>query len=372
MTQENTKAIINKVGIIGSIVNGFLFILKFSVGLITGSIAMTSDAFNNLSDFLNSMITFIALKFSLKPADADHPYGHERFEIIAGFTVSMVMLVLAIETIRSGLSSFGKPISNHAPMFFYVSLLSMALKFLLMIVNHRYAKQTQSSLLRVNVYDSFFDILISLSLVFAYLFQAQTKLNLDALLGTLIGFVLIVTSIQLIREFISGLLGKQASSEEIDGILAILDANKNIVGYHDLQIHSYGKFHKYALVHVEVDQRMTLVRAHHIIDEIEEEVITTTGIKLDVHLDPLDLSSPEIKMIIPLIKTTLRSLDESIDFHDVRIEGRLLSFDIVNIKESNIANELIKIKLLEVLPEYELDIRFDTIDLIKFHQKEIS
>lgn len=370
MTLKKTHTIINRIGIIGSLINGALFIIKITVGLLSGSIAMTSDAFNNLSDFLNSMITFIALKFSLKPADEDHPYGHERFEIIAGFTVSMILLILAIETIKSSVESFAsQEVMRHGQLFFYVSLISIVLKFILMLINHKYYKETQSALLRVNVYDSFFDVLISLSFVVAYLIQDMTALNLDAILGMMIGVILIVTSIQLLREFISGLLGKQPSPEEIDGILAVLDENYDIEGYHDLQIHSYGKFHKYALVHVEVEQSMTLLQAHRIIDQIEEDVLKSTGIKLDVHLDPLDLSSPEIRDVVQTIKAALRSLHGMIDFHDVRIQGKLLSFDVVNPSESKMSDTDIIEALRIVLPSYQLDIQFDTIDLIKYHQK---
>ena len=373
MMEENKRSKnINRVGVIGLLINGVLVASKLTIGFVSGSIALTSDGFNNLSDFLNTIVTFIALKFSLKPADDDHPYGHERFEIIAGFSVAMIMLYLAIETIRGGITAlFSTQSTQYGILFLQVNIFAGILKFILMMIYRKYAKIMESKLLVTNAWDSFFDTLISLSLILVYFLQPHLNFNVDAVIGILIGMMLIYTSIVLLKEFISGLLGQKPDPEEISGILEILDSNPYIAGYHDLSIHTYGKFHKYALVHIEVDQKMTLLRAPHITDSIEEEVLLKTGTVLDVHLDPLDVESNEIKEIIVLLKNTLRNIHPKIDFHDVRIEGKLLSFDLFNPSDSKIENDSILEDVTKILPEYDFQIEFEHINLIKDYQKKL-
>ncbi len=366
MSEVKRTKTIDKIGFIGSLVNGILFLLKLIVGLITGSIAMTTDAFNNLSDFANIVITYIALKLSLKPADEDHPYGHERFEIIAGFTVSLIMILIAVESIRTGIASFfhgGESMINIQVVA--ISSFAILLKFILMLVYRYYSTKLESPLLKTNEYDSLFDVLISCSLIVAYFLQPYVSLNLDASMGVIIGIIIFMTAIGLLKDFISGLLGRKASDEEIEGILEILDNNTSIAGYHDLSIHSYGKFHKYALVHVEVDQHLSLIKAHKIIDKIEDDVLNKTGISLDVHLDPLDLSSPEIKDVIAILKDLYRNLHPLIDFHDVRIDGTELRLEVFNPKETQISNEEIRIKTNKHLREYTVEIDFEYINLIQ-------
>ena len=373
MSDSNSSQTVNKIGIMGVLINGILVAIKLGVGFVTSSIAITSDGFNNLSDFLNVLITFIALKFSMKPADDDHPFGHERFEIIAGFSVAMIIFYLGIETIRTSIGALlTGEITTHSSLFLQVSIVSLVLKAILMMVYRKYAKLMKSPLLMTNAWDSFFDMLISISLIAVFFLQPYFTYNLDAIMGILIGLLLFYTSIILLREFISGLLGKKADPQEINSILKILDDNQDIAGYHDLSIHSYGKFHNYALVHVEVDETMALLDAHAIIDSIEAKILSETGIKLDVHLDPLDLRSPEIKKVIYVLKYTLGSLHPMIDFHDVHILDTVLNFDIFNPTESKITDERILEVISKQFPEYELNIAFEHINLInefKIHEK---
>ena len=365
MKESNLNNQINRIGIAGSLINGLLFLIKFAAAWLSGSVAMITDSFNNLSDFLNVMITYVGLKLSQKPADDDHPYGHERFEIIAGFSVSLVMMVLAIESIRSAIVSLIKGGSSmEGSIILLVSVVSIILKGILMAVYLLYAKQMESDLLKTNALDSLFDMIISALLILAYFIQPYTNIDLDGLIGLGIGLVILYTAIILVKEFISGLLGQKPSDEEIQAILDILDENKEISGYHDLSIHTYGRFHKYALVHVEVDEEMALIKAHEIIDIIEDTVLEKTGIELDVHLDPLDMKSPEIKKIVTVLKYTLKSMHSMIHFHEVRLENGLLYFEVYNPNETEIEDEFIQKEIENVLLEYQIYIKFEHISLI--------
>lgn len=366
MSLEEKNMKIKQVGLMGSLLNGLLFSFKLTVGILSGSAAMLSDAFNNLSDLLNTIITYIALRWSLKPADEDHPFGHERFEIIAGFSVSLIMMILSIESIRTGIEALIHHQSVRRPSFiFMVSVFSIVLKSILMIVYSIYSKKIDSKLLKANALDSLFDVLISFSIILGINIQPLIKVNIDGLLGIGIGIIIFFTAISLLKDFVSSLLGEVASDEEIGDILNILDENKEIAGYHDLTIHSYGKFHRYALVHIEVDQDMSLIQAHRIIDQIEDQVLHQTGINLDVHLDPMDLRSPEIKKAVNDIKAILRSLHLSIDFHDVRLDVDHLGFEVFNPPISGIQDELILEMLKSNFNDYQLVVKFEHVNLIR-------
>ena len=352
-------------GIVGIVSNLALFLMKLSVGFAMGSLSLISDAFNNMSDFLNSGLMYVGFAMSMKPADEDHPYGHERFELIAGFCVSLVMLFLGLETLKTAILSL---IKNENPTLSSVYLLVIAVSILvkscLAVFYYKRAKRLDSRLILANYYDSLNDVAISVLMLVGYFLAPYTSLNVDALLSVLIALIIIVTALKMIQQFISDLLGQRASKEDVMSITQILNQQDDIHGYHDLKIHNYGRFHKYALVHCEVDELMSLNQAHSIIDRIEDEVYHKTGIELDVHLDPLDLRSPIIKQLVYRIKTVLLGIHKELDFHDVRLNEKVLSFDVVNPQALNIKDEYILGILQGALDEYVLEVLFDATDLL--------
>ncbi len=337
----NNNKMALKTGIVGLLVNMVLFLLKLGVGFWSGSVALVADAFNNLSDSISNIIALWGLNIASKPADREHPYGHERFESIAGFMMALIMLYLGFEVFMSAIQSgFNKEVTIMGPNVFLVIIISIILKFVLIVYYKKQSNFGHSDLLYLLIVDSRNDILISLSLFIGFLSQKMFSFNLDAILGLLISLSILYAAVKMIVQFISNLAGERPSESDINSIIEILDDSSKIFGYHDLMIHQYGKFNRYAIVHIEVDSNLSLTRAHNIANELETKVINETGIKLDIHLDPIDLDGIESKRIYKAVKQLIYDFDSKLKFHDLRLIDDVLNFDLV-CKEDNQIDELV-------------------------------
>ena len=354
-----------KSGIVGIVANTVLFISKIVIGLLSGSVSIIADAINNLSDSVSSILTFAGYYMSNKPADKEHPFGHERFEYISGFVISFIMLILSFEIILSSIESIKiHEFTKLNTVGLFVLVFSIVVKGMMYLYYRKQGKRINSEVLMANAQDSLNDVLITGSILFSNLLG----LKIDGYLGLLIAAIIIISALKMLSEFISELLGERPDQNLIDGIVAILKESKSIYGFHDLMIHAYGKNNVYSVVHVEVDERLSLIDAHDIIHEIEEAIFDKTGIIMDVHLDPLDIQSPEIKEIVKIIKETLKALDIRLKFHDVRILGDKILVDIVKndgilVPEEDIY-DIITDRLKEHNVPYVLEIHFDSLDLL--------
>lgn len=353
-------------GLVGFLVNLILFILKFVSGTLFNSVSLVSDAFNNLSDFLSSIITIVGFKVSQKPANKDYPFGYERFEYISGFMISIVMLYIGFETFKKGLSAILNPTTLLIePIMIIVLIVSMGLKVYLFYYYKFKNKRIGSDVLKAVAQDSLIDVLISVSILLGFMLSQLLNINLDGYLGMLVSLFIIVSSLWMIRGFITDLLGKRPSESKIQIITDILDKQSKLVGYHDLLMHEYGDDTTYGSVHVEVDDRLSLIEAHKIVDEIEREISKTSGYALIVHIDPVDISTRQIKEIHQLLKQTLKSLDPQLTFHDLRLEDNVLGFDVVVSENCLFKDEKI-LDILEItFEDYTLDVVFDHHSLIQ-------
>ena len=360
----NNNKIALKTGIVGLLVNMVLFLLKISFGLLSGSVALIADAFNNLSDSVSNLIALWGLNIASKPADRKHPYGHERFEAIAGFVMALLMLYLGFEVLMNSIRS---GFNNHVILIgmnvFIVLIISIILKFVLIIYYKKHTVSSGSDLLYLLIVDSRNDILISISMFLGFLSQKFFSFNLDAILGVFISISIVYAAVKMIVQFVSNLAGERPSEADVLSIIEILDDSSLIFGYHDLMIHQYGKITKYAIVHIEIDKNMSLTRAHNIANDLETQVLIKTGIKLDIHLDPLDLDGIESKRIYKAVKQLIYDFDSKLKFHDLRLIDDVLSFDLV-CKEDNQIDELVfkeymKTRLSALGFDYSLKIVLD-------------
>ncbi len=361
-----TKKIAARAGLMGIFVNACLFIAKYTIGTFTGSISIISDAFNNLSDFLSSFITFLGFKISQKPKDKTYPFGYERFEYISGFLISIIMIYIGIDTLRNAISVWihPKPI-QYSIWMVIILILSITLKTFLYFYYRYKNKKVGSDVLYAVSQDSLFDVLISGSLLVGFAISYTMDLNLDAALGVLISLVITVSSSQMIRGFVRNLVGSRPSKETIESITNILDANHDIFGYHDLLIHEYGEETVYGSVHIELDENTNLNEAHRIVDALEKRVLNEAKVDLTMHLDPIDVTSQKIKKIHHQIKSVLKSLDPELSFHDLRVVFDVVSFDIKMVEDCQYTDTEIQEQLADVLgKQYELKITFDYHSLI--------
>lgn len=351
-----------KTGAVGIIANLLLFIMKMTVGLSSKSAAIIGDAINSLSDFLSSVITVFGFKVAQMPPDHEHPYGHARFELISGFVISIIMLYLGVDLLRESVMQIVNPTSMIVSRFMFgILIISIFIKIALLVFYKNTYREVSSELILANIKDSQNDIVITSSIVVAMLIQTIYGYRIDAYLAVLISFLIIYSSYKMLREFIRELLGSRPSDRLIEGIQNILDEEQNIMGYHDLIIHSYGVDRHYATVHVEVDEKTSLADAHHVIDTIENKVEIALEVDLVIHLDPLDLDNPLLIELNEKVLQALIKVHEDLTYHDLRLFHNNLIFDVV-VKESiNLTDQ----QLLELIGDklkdepYKLKLTFD-------------
>lgn len=327
-TKSTRKKIGIRTGVVGLIINLVLTIFKVSVGVLTRSQAILADGVNSLTDSLSSLITIFGFYIAGKPADRDHPFGHERSEYIAGFTVAIVTAYLALEIFIGSIKSL---LANSRPTFntasIVVLMLSIILKIFLAWYYKLQAKKIDSTMLKAAFQDSKNDVFMSSELLLALTFSNAVPFNLDAVLGILLSIYIMYSAFRMITGFMSELLGNRPSESVLILIKQILDDNEEIFGYHDLLVHQYGNETAYGSVHVELDQSINLIVAHDIIDRLEYEIYKKTKIKIVAHPDPLDIDNIELHKIYQLIKKFLRENYEQTSFHDLRVIKGVLHFD---------------------------------------------
>lgn len=319
-----------RVGIVGLSVNLILTLAKIIAGILSQSQSLIADGINSLSDSLSSIITVFGFYIAGKPADKDHPYGHERSEYIAGFTIAIITAYLGLDIAISSAKSL---LSNNRPNIGFfpimVMIFSMILKFFLVIYYQRQSKALNSSMLDASAQDSRNDIFMTGGILIALFIGNYVKISVDAILGLCVSIYIMYTAFQMVIGFMDNLLGNRPDEKTLKQIKKLLDNDKSIFGYHDLLVHQYGIQTAYGSVHVELDQSMSLIKAHDIIDRLENEIYDLTSIRITAHADPLDIDNIEMHTIFQLIKSYLRNHYPQASFHDLRLSQGILYFDVV-------------------------------------------
>lgn len=286
-------------GIVGIVANIALFAVKIVIGLISGSISVIADAFNNLSDAGSSVFVFVGYHFSGKPADREHPYGHARMEYLCGLFISVIITVLGIELLRD---SAGKIISGTgAASFELLSVIIMAITMLgkaaLAVYYFVTAKKIGSDVLRASAVDSIGDIFATGAVVAGMLLTPVLGKYTDAILGAIISIYIIVLGVKLIWESSDTLIGRAPDRELIASIVQKIRSYEGVLGIHDLVIHSYGAGRVFASVHVEVDANGDIMASHDLCDNIENDFRSEGKIELVIHMDPVQHSDPKVNAL---------------------------------------------------------------------------
>lgn len=281
-------------GVLGLICNLVLFIIKILIGTFVNSIAIISDAFNNLTDIGSSAITIISAKMSNTPPDQEHPMGHGRFEYIASLVVSLVILLVGFELLKS---SVGKIINPEEMEFNSIMMIILSLSVLIKVWMYSYnkyiAKKINSSVMKATAMDSISDVFATLGVVLALLVGKFFDLNLDGYIGTVVSVLILYTGFTIAKETTNLLLGMSPDEELLKEIDNIVKSGEFIMGTHDLKVHDYGPGRRVASIHAEVPDYVDIAEAHASIDEIEDEVKDKLNIEIVVHMDPI-LTDPEV------------------------------------------------------------------------------
>lgn len=355
-------------GRVGLVSNLFLFVIKLIAGLMSGSISIVTDAMNNLGDSASSVITLFGFKAASKPADKEHPFGHERSEYISGLIISIIIIYVGLQFLSSSFNQIMHPTPlNTSALVFVLLIVSIVIKVLQGQFYRKMAKEIQSNTLQNSAQDSINDVYITTMVLVSSLVETWTGWQIDGYAGGLLSLFIIYSGIQAIRDSIDDLLGKRPSKVEIRQMKDLLDQYDNIVGYHDLLVHSYGPNQTFATIHIEIDDSWNLTRAHHLIDCIEEDFKHKLGVELVCHLDPIAIQNEHDTAIYRQVKAILK--DFNLKFHDFKVEHQTILFDIVLPDNPQLTDDAlfmqIEQKIHEQIGNYEVKIIFDRLDLLK-------
>lgn len=275
-------------GALGIACNIFLFAVKIAVGLTMGSIAVISDAFNNLSDFGSALVSVIGARLSGKRADEGHPYGHGRAEYISAFLIGVLIVVFGIELLKSSVSEILSPAGiGYSPVAMVIFSVSIPVKLWMWHYNRFMGKSIKSQILLAAARDSLNDLIATGGVILSAVLSPIIKFSLDGIAGLCISLMILWTGIGIARNTIDRLLGAAPSSELIQSIEKKLMDEKKILGTHDLMVHDYGPGRTIASVHAEVPDNLSIVDVHNVIDGIENDILQELGVDIVIHMDPV-------------------------------------------------------------------------------------
>lgn len=334
-------------GAVGIGLNILLFFGKWLAGTISGSIAITADAFNNLSDAGSSIITLIGFRLSGQEPDPEHPFGHGRMEYISGLLVSVAILVMGLELIWSSIGKLRspEPIESSA-LVFGILIASILVKLYMFFYNHSLSKKIESAAMKATSVDSLSDTVATTLVLIATLISKYTGLLLDGWFGILVGLFILYTGGSTLKETIDLLLGQPPKQEFIDEVKEIVLGHSMVHGVHDLIVHDYGPGRVMISLHAEVDVNGDIQDIHEQIDHIEHELQEKLHCSATIHMDPIVTDDKEVLAMKAKVEEMVHFLDESFSMHDFRmVKGSTrtnLIFDVeVPRKTSYTDNEIV-------------------------------
>ena len=359
-------------GIVGIICNLILCIIKITVGLISGSISILADGFNNLSDMGSSLVTIIGFKLAGKPADRDHPFGHGRMEYMSAFIVSVLILIVGIDLMESSVKSLinNTKTPTYGTLAIIVLIISVLVKLWMFAFNRKLGNKISSDVLKATAKDSLNDSLATTAILVSVGVSLLVPLpfNLDALMGVLVSIFILWSGISSAKDTLDEILGKPPEKELIETIETTILSFKEFVGIHDLIVHNYGPGRQFATVHVEVPQDIDVVKCHEQVDLCEKLVGEQLDLQLVIHMDPIDCNNETVKDTREKMANAIKVIDEGLTLHDFRMtplsEKRTnLIFDVVvptrvNLSEKELEEKIINLAKL-INPIFECVITFD-------------
>lgn len=302
-------------GLVGVIINIFLFIIKIIIGILASSSAIMGDAFNNMSDALTSLITLIGAKASRKPADKNHPYGHGRSEYIASFIVSILIMIVGFLLFTNSVENFynGK-LPKISKLSIMILIFSLGFKFYIYFLNKDLDKRLDSKLNFAVMVDARNDILSTISIIIAVILQKYISFNLDALLGIILSIIVFKPGFDLFVDTIDKLLGRGISKDLHKKIEDIILAGDFIKGYHDLKIHEYGRGKLVGSCDVEVPSNISVGIMHQAVTNVETKLRKDLNISITIHMDPTYclIENEENEKIIEELRKSVKNANRDI------------------------------------------------------------
>lgn len=311
--------------VVGIALNTLLSALKIAVGALFGLISVLADGLNNLTDCGSNVVSLVSFKLSSKPADKEHPFGHQRIEYVAGMIVAFIVLVLAFELGTESVTKIVALCKGESEEITFswwtVAVLSAAVlvKLWMFFFNRKLGKTYNSDLLKATALDSISDVAATGAVLVSVIISHYAKVNLDGVMGLAVSLVIAIAGIKILKGTSGHLLGEAPDKELIEEIEERIKKYDGVYGIHDLNVHNYGPNKFYASVHVEVDAAVSILDSHDMIDGIERDFAENTNIILVIHMDPIVLNDPELDEYRREILQIVKSLDPTFDIHDFRM-----------------------------------------------------
>lgn len=321
-------------GVLGIVLNILLFAGKYLAGILSGSIAITADAFNNLSDAGSSVITLVGFKFSGRKADADHPFGHGRIEYLSGFGVSMVIILMGFELLKSSVQKVLSPEPVEAGLLpVLILIVSICVKMYMAYYNRSVGVKINSEAMKATAMDSLSDTIATFAVLISMAVVHITGYNIDGWCGCIVACFVLYAGYNAAKDTLNPLLGEPPSKEFVEEIRSIVLAHPEIIGIHDLVVHDYGPGRRMISLHGEVAGNSNIFEIHDVIDRIEKELGQKLGCEAVIHMDPVEVDNEKIAEIKTELSEKIQDKLPEVSIHDFRmVQGPThtnLIFDVV-------------------------------------------
>ncbi len=307
-------------GSVGIACNLLLSALKLLIGTLAGSVSITADAMNNLTDAASSIVTLAGFKLAERPADKDHPYGHARFEYLSGLAVAALILIIGFELGKGSLDKILHP----APVVFSIPMVavlaaSILVKLWMAGFNRTLGRHIGSGALLATAADSRNDVIATGAVLVAALVEHFSGLQVDGYMGMAVAVFILYSGITLGKETISPLLGESGSPELRKAIADTVGQEPRVLGFHDLMVHDYGPGQRFASMHVEMDQEEDPLLCHELIDDLERLCLEKLGVHLVIHYDPVVIGDDEMERLRGIMLDAMCRVDPRLTLHDLRM-----------------------------------------------------
>ena len=353
-------------GAVGICCNVTLFLLKVTAGLLSGSLAIAADGFNNLSDAAASVVTLLGFRFSRKPADAHHPYGHARAEYLSGLCVAVLILFIGVELAKSSVGKILAPEPVElSGLTIGILAVSIGMKLWMSLFVGKLGKMIGSKTLEATSADSRNDVIATSAVLASCLVSAFTRLQIDGWAGLAVAVFILFSGYGIARETVSVLLGEQADRELVEKLQKLVLRHEGILGIHDLLVHDYGPGRCFASAHVELSAEEDPLVCHEIIDHMECDALAELNVHLVIHYDPVPVNDAEWGRLKELVEQIVENTGERMSVHSLHIDRRhglkRLVFDLTvpyGVEQDRIREQIVA-QLRAQGVAYPVTVRFD-------------
>lgn len=307
-------------GGLGIFFNLVLFTGKFLAGTLSGSVAVTADAFNNLSDAGSSFISLIGFRLAAQKPDPGHPFGHGRFEYIASLIISIIIIIMGFELGRDSVLKILSPEAvEYSTLTFIVLGISICVKLYMFFYNTATGKKIDSSTMRATALDSISDTIATFAVLVSAIISASTGIVIDGWMGLAVAVFIFITGATSAKDTIDSLLGTPPSEDFVKMICDIVMSHEGIIGIHDMIVHNYGPGRTFISLHAEIPSDCDILSAHDEIDNIEREITEKTGCFVTIHMDPIDVRDELTNETKQEVREIIDVISPAISFHDFRM-----------------------------------------------------